>query len=149
MTKSVSGACFCGDVQYAIDLPTVFCAHCHCSMCRRPHGSAYVTWVGVPADQFRITHGAQKLRTFESSEHGRRQFCDTCGTQLFCYHIDSAGDYKIMDVTLASLADNIDRAPEAHYYYDSRADWTQVNDDLPKFGGETGSEPLATAAKAV
>ena len=35
-----------------------------------------------------------------------------------------------------------DRQPEAHYYYDSRAEWTQVNDDLPKLGGEDGMQPL-------
>ena len=36
----------------------------------------------------------------------------------------------------------IDRAPEAHYYYDSRAKWTEINDDLPKPGGPDGMQPL-------
>ncbi len=47
-----------------------------------------------------------------------------------------------MNVTLATLRDKIDREPEAHYFFDSRADWTVVDDDLPKFGGETGDQPL-------
>lgn len=49
---------------------------------------------------------------------------------------------EIVDITLASLHGKIDREPEGHYYYDSRADWPIVNDDLPKFGGEGGMEPL-------
>ena len=51
-------------------------------------------------------------------------------------------DEKYIDIALASLHGKIDREPEAHYFYDSRAQWTQVNDDLPKFGGETGGERL-------
>ncbi len=42
----------------------------------------------------------------------------------------------------ATLRDKIDREPEAHYFFDSRADWTVVNDDLPKLGGESGTDPL-------
>ena len=140
--NSVEGACFCGEVRFQIDLPTLFCGHCHCSMCRRPHGASYVTWAGVGPDHFRITQGADLLRTFTSSTQGRRQFCDTCGTQLFCWHETASGETKMIDVTLASLEAPIDRPPQGHYYYDSKAAWTTVNDDLPKFGGESGSEPL-------
>ena len=139
---TVSGRCFCGDVNYEIRMPTKFCGHCHCSMCRRPHGASFVTWVGVAPEQFEVTKGEDLLHEFASSEHGRRQFCGRCGTQLFCYHVEEDGSTKLMDVTLASLDGPIDREPAAHFYYDSRADWTRVEDDLPKLGGATGIEPL-------
>ena len=125
LTQSVSGACFCGAVTFEIDLPTLFCGHCHCSMCRRPHGAAYVTWVGVPPGQFRVTGGAEQLHTYESSSDGRRQFCSACGSQLFCWHEDANGEPKLMDITLASLQGEIDRRPEAHFFFDSRASWTE------------------------
>ncbi len=48
----------------------------------------------------------------------------------------------VIDIALAALHGKIDRDPEAHYYFDSRADWIVVNDDLPKLGGATGEEPL-------
>ena len=141
--NTVTGSCFCGVVAFEIDLPTVFCGHCHCSMCRRPHGSSFVTWTAVPMAQFRITQGEDRLQVYDSSEHGRRQFCGTCGSQMFCWHLQNdQATPEVINVTLASLQAPIDRAPEGHYYYDSRAEWTVVNDDLPKFGGETGSEPL-------
>ena len=111
-------------------------------MCRRPHGASFVTWVGVAPDQFEVIQGGEVLHEFSSSEHGRRQFCSRCGTQLFCYHVEEDGSTKLMDVTLASLDGPIDREPAAHFYYDSRADWTRVEDDLPKLGGGTGIEPL-------
>jgi len=142
-TTTVTGSCFCGAVAFEIDLPTLFCAHCHCSMCRRPHGASFVTWTAVPPAQFRVTAGQRRLRTFASSEHGRRQFCDTCGSQLFCWHVHDVGKAPDMiDVTLASLHGDIDRQPELHVYYDSRAAWTAVNDSLPKLGGVSGTQPL-------
>lgn len=112
-------------------------------MCRRPHGASYVTWTGVPPAQFRITGGEDNLQTYHSSEHGRRQFCRICGAQMFCWH--EASDEprpQMIDVALAALHGDIDRPPEAHFYYDSRASWTRVNDDLPKLGGDSGTQPL-------
>ena len=140
----VTGGCFCGAVGFEIELPTAFCIHCHCSMCRRPHGASFVTWTAVPPTQLLITAGQGHLKTFESSEHGRRQFCDLCGSQLFCWHTtDKGNEPEVIDVTLASLHGPIDRAPSAHVYYDSRADWTVVHDALPKLGGPTGLQPLS------
>ena len=138
------GSCFCGAIGFEIDLPTLFCAHCHCSMCRRPHGAGFVTWTAVPPSQFRITRGAEQLRTFASSTLGRRQFCDTCGSQMFCWHEHEDGTPpEMIDVTLASLHADIDRRPEMHVFFDSKAGWTEVSDDLPKLGGPSGTEPLA------
>ena len=140
---TVRGSCFCGAVTYEIDLPTLFCGHCHCSMCRRPHGAGFVTWTAVPPERFRVTAGAEALRTYESSALGRRQFCGTCGSQLFCWHEKEDGSSPDMiDVTVASLHGAIDREPEMHVFYDSRASWIVVNDELPKLGGKTGLEPL-------
>ena len=133
----VTGSCFCGAVKFEIELPTLFCGHCHCSMCRRPHGASFVTWTGVPPERFRITAGEQGIARFGSSEKGTRSFCRNCGSQMFCQT-----EPEVIDIALAALHGNIDRRPEAHYYYDSRADWTVVNDDLPKLGGKSGMEPL-------
>ena len=138
MTASiVTGSCFCGAVRFEIKLPTTFCGHCHCSMCRRPHGASFVTWTGVLLGRFAITAGEDHITTYQSSEHGRRSFCSICGSQMFCQT-----EPEVIDIALAALHGKIDRDPEAHYYYDSRAEWTHVNDDLPKLGGEDGMQPL-------
>jgi hypothetical protein len=43
------GRCLCGNVRYEVDGPFAAVVNCHCSMCRKHHGSAYVTWAVVPA----------------------------------------------------------------------------------------------------
>jgi len=136
---TVSGSCLCGAVRFSIRPPTLFCGHCHCSMCRRSHGAGYVTWFGVARGQFSMDSGETELVRFRSSEHGTRSFCGRCGSSLFCeltHHPD------VVDVVLASMRAPIDRGPQCHFYFDDRVDWVAVNDGLPRLGGPTGREPL-------
>lgn len=145
--EEVGGSCLCGQVRFRVRLPTLFCAHCHCSMCRRSHGAGYVTWLGILRAHLSLDAGGETLERFSSSDHGTRSFCRSCGSSLF---FESTQDPDRIDVVLANLHGPIDRAPQAHAYFDCRADWVAVGDDLPRLGGETGIEPLAdTAGRAI
>jgi hypothetical protein len=137
--EQVRGACLCGAVRLTVTMPTLFCGHCHCTMCRRNHGAAYVTWIAVPHAQVTIDAGAGELIRYQSSEHGSRSFCRRCGSSLLCV---SERHPEIVDIPLANLEGTIDRLPESHFYFDDRAAWTRVADDLPCFGGRSGLEPL-------
>ena len=135
----VHGACLCGAVKFTAELPSLFCGHCHCSMCRRNHGAAYVTWFAVNRSRFQIDEGADVLVRNASSDHGTRSFCGRCGSSLFC---ESSHQPDHVDIVLANMEGTIDRVPEMHFYWSDRADWTIVNDGLPRFGGPTGTEPI-------
>lgn len=137
--RTVEGACLCGALRFAVELPTLFCGHCHCSMCRRAHGAGYVTWLGVPYERFAIVAGRDRLVRYRSSEHGTRSFCGVCGSTLF---FESTTRPDGIDVVLANLQGEIDQAPAAHVHFSDRAPWVRVDDDLPRFGGESGLEPL-------
>ena len=137
--NTAKGSCFCGAVQFEVELPSLFCAHCHCSMCRRSHGAPFVTWFAVPRERFSMPR-ADTLVRFASSDHGTRSFCRTCGSTLFCESTHYPGH---VDIVLANMDDEIDRKPESHVYFDSRAAWVEVADGLPRTGGTTGVEPLA------
>ena len=39
----IRGSCLCGDVAFCVDGPLELRSHCHCSMCRKTHGSAFAT----------------------------------------------------------------------------------------------------------
>ena len=136
--RVVPGSCFCGAVRFSAQLPSLFCGHCHCSMCRRSHGAGYVTWFAVPRDQLLFESGEADLVRFRSSDHGTRSFCKRCGSSLFC---ESSHYPDIVDIVLANMHGPIDRQPECHVYFDDRADWVVVDDALPRLGGSTGREP--------
>ena len=83
MSNSIlKGHCLCKAVQYAVEGEPQWCAHCHCSMCRRNHGAGYVTWVQVPLPQPIFDGGEGQLVEFASSSHGSRSFCGRCGTTV-------------------------------------------------------------------
>jgi hypothetical protein len=136
--ETVGGGCLCGGVRFTITLPTLFCGHCHCTMCRRNHGAAYVTWFAIDRSRLSIDTGLDQLVRFPSSAHGSRSFCSRCGSSLFCI---STHHPDVVDIPLASMDAPIDRLPESHIYFDDRAAWTIVGDDLPRLGGVSGLEP--------
>jgi len=138
-SENVSGRCLCGAVRFTVRLPSLFCAHCHCSMCRRNHGAGFVTWFAVPRARLSVERGAADLVRHQSSEHGSRSFCARCGSSLFC---DNTSYPDRVDIALGSMDGPIDRQPQVHTYFDSRAPWVTVADDLPRLGGKTGFEPL-------
>jgi hypothetical protein len=137
--QPVFGACLCGSVRFRINLPTLFCGHCHCTMCQRNHGAAYVTWFGVPWTQTKVIEGEDLLTRYSSSPHGTRSFCSACGTSLFC---ESEHHPDHVDIPLANMEGEIDKAPEMHFFFDSHVGWVPLDDKLPRLGGETGVEPL-------
>jgi hypothetical protein len=142
--ESVTGSCFCGTVRFTVGLPTLFCGHCHCSMCRRSHGAGYVTWLSVPRERFSVDAGSEALVRFRSSDHGTRSFCKVCGSSLLC---ESTRHPDQIDVVLANLHGPIDREPQAHIYFDDRVSWVHVEDGLPRLGGASGVEPRAGAGE--
>jgi hypothetical protein len=41
------------------------------------------------------------------------------------------------------MQDSIDRQPDVHIYFDDRASWVVVNDDLPRLGGSSVTNLVA------
>ncbi len=49
----LTGSCLCGNVAYEVNADPGPIVHCHCSTCRKTHGSAFSTVTNVPRDRFR------------------------------------------------------------------------------------------------
>lgn len=121
--KNARGSCLCGQVTFEFDFPSLWCAHCYCSMCRKAHGAAFVTWVGVAETQFRVMNGAAHIARFDSSEGATREFCDCCGASLFFRSKKWPGEVHI---ALACLDTPADREPEANVFTDNKASWVEL-----------------------
>jgi hypothetical protein len=140
--SSVEGACLCRSVRFRVQLPSLFCAHCHCGMCRQNHGAGFVTWFTVPRDQLEVVEGSDVLTRYASSHHARRIFCSQCGSSLF---FESEKRPEQVDIPLSNIEGEIDRRPEFHVHFDDRAPWVRIEDELPRLGGPTGIAPLDDA----
>ena len=131
--SAMAGRCLCGGIRFEAEPPSLFVAHCHCRYCREAHGAAFVTWVGVADDRFRVIAGSDLLRWYESSTQSRRGFCARCGTTLFFASALCPGE---IHVTRASFTTAVDREPQLHCFYDQRAGWATAGDDLPRYSSD-------------
>lgn len=129
----ITGGCLCGAIRFEAKDPPLFSCHCHCEWCRRAHGAAFVSWLGLKGESFAIASGADAVRWYASSEKSRRGFCATCGTTLFYESTLAPGE---MHVALACVDQASAHPPKAHVFWDSHVAWNAVADELPKVDRE-------------
>ena len=125
----VRGSCLCRGVSWEITAPLGQMSHCHCSRCRREHGSAFATYVGTRADGFRFTSGRELVASYQSAPGGTRVFCSVCGSVV-------PGGFGSDQVFLAAgcLDDDPSCRPGAHIFVASKAPWYEIPDDgLPRY----------------
>lgn len=125
----MQGACLCGAVRFTVPEPSLWAAHCHCTMCQRAHGAGFVTWLGTRAASSVIEDSEQQLRWHASSAEAERGFCGRCGSSLFFRSSRWPGE---LHVSYANLSTAADRAPQSHVNFDSHQPWMPVDDTLPK-----------------
>lgn len=128
---NATGHCLCGAVGFSLDWPSKWVAHCHCTQCRRAHGAAFVTWIGMAEDRVRIDDARSQLRWFASSPGAERGFCARCGSSLFFRSARWPGELHLAHGNLDGEAD---RAPMAHVFWDTHVDWASIDtaDALPR-----------------
>ena len=133
--KPISGSCLCGENQFEISQPAVETHHCHCSICRRLQGAAFVTLSIFPKSGFRWAKEG-RLDTYHSSETVHRNRCKNCGSPLTIY-LDAFTD--LVAVPRANLAVDADPGhPEKtlrHAFWPDRVPWVEIHDTLPKAQG--------------
>jgi hypothetical protein len=122
------GVCLCGGVRYSLDGPFNMMIHCHCSMCRKHHGSAFATFVAAPLMGFRWASGKDRIGHYKSSEQGSRFFCMACGsvTPVLAEHMDLA------ICPAGNLQGEINLRPQYHVFVGSKAPWYTITDNLPQ-----------------
>jgi len=141
------GRCLCGALNYELDGPFSAMMHCHCSMCRKQHGTGFATFVMAPVAGFRWVSGEDRLLRYQSSPKGMRSFCTVCG---------SAGpavmpEFGIAVAPAASLEGDLGIKPQSHLFVGSKAPWDAITDALPQnkayppgFDGEGVDRPTVT-----
>jgi len=139
----MKGACLCGTLRYEVDGPFSVVMSCHCSMCRKHHGSPFATFAAAPLEGFRWLAGEGSVGAVQSSQNGKRYFCRVCG---------SVAPLLMRDWNMAVVfPGNLEGAPdvrvEAHIFVGSKAPWHSIEDDLPQYAEYPPSFAGASAVR--
>lgn len=124
----VSGHCVCGAVSWSYDEPFTTMLHCHCSVCRKHHGTLFATTVVGPLESFHWRSGTEKIGTWMSSPRERRSFCAACGSKVPRVDHDS----KRVFMPAGALEGELGIRPQLHLFVASRPAWHQLTDALPR-----------------
>lgn len=124
-----TGGCRCGRLRYAVTGELGFTFSCHCSFCRRIHGSAFTTVAIVPRAAFRWAEGSGEPAAFVTPLGSVRRFCGRCASPV----CNQPREPELLCLVVASLDDERDIAPCAHMNTESKAPWFEIADGLPQF----------------
>ncbi|WP_117193356.1 GFA family protein [Rhizobium terrae] len=128
--KRLSGKCFCGAVEYAVEDAFVYAAICHCSNCRRTTGSAFKPFAGIPREKLALTKGADNLLIYGGPDN-HDAHCRACGSLLYSLVREAAW----VHVAMGTLVDAPAIRPTHHIFVGSKAPWYEITDDLPQYEG--------------
>lgn len=101
--------------------------HCHCSICRKIHGSLFATY--LEATELAITGGQDLVQIYKSSQGFHRCFCKQCGSVL---PEKATSEDDVFYVPAGLLDDDPGIRPEAHIFTESKSDAYTIHDNLPQ-----------------
>lgn len=124
------GSCLCGGIHYEIDGELGAVTWCHCTLCRKGNGTAFLIAVPVDANRFSFTQGADLVAEYESSPGVSRTFCRRCGSPLYGQRDSMPG---VLRLRPGSLDTPYDGSADQHIFTAYKADWFEIGDEAPQY----------------
>lgn len=137
----LSGGCLCGAVRYSIGALARETVTCHCRMCQKQSGSAFMGFLTVSRPALTVSGN---IRHYRSSSFATRGFCPICGSAL-TFEYDHEPD--LVGLTLGSLDDPEAVAPARHWGVESQLSWLVLADGLPQATTEDDPDFQAAIAR--
>lgn len=135
----LKGSCLCGEVTYLVEEPLEHFTHCHCSMCRKVHGTPFGSYVRSSGVTFKS--GEEHIGRYESSPGFSRCFCDKCGSVV----PESLDDEDFNFVPAGGLDSDVPAVAQSHIFVGSKAHWHTITDELPQsndYGSSAAPAPV-------
>jgi len=129
MQKIIKGSCHCGNVKIKISGPVYGFKHCHCTTCRKLHGTVYASNAIVSKKDFEMICGADGLHSYNTSPRKTIYFCKNCCSPIYSAMPENPQEIYIR---LGLLDDDPGVRAEYHWWVDQKAPWYEILDDLPQ-----------------
>ena len=124
------GSCLCGNVRYRVAGSLRPVVSCHCLQCRKTSGH-FVSATSAARDKVTIMG---EVRWYQSSDHARRGFCPTCGSNLFW---DGGG--QNLSIFAGTLDENPDLPFVGHIFCADKGSYYDIPSDHPQADGDDPS----------
>lgn len=127
----LSGGCLCGAVSFQGDCDIKAMGNCHCTDCRTVTGAAYATLVIVPESDVKVTGELREYsHTSDAGSTMTKQFCGTCGSQMFSKNSSREG---MIAIRAGAVDQKAVVQPAFNVYCSSAMPSTPMNPDIPAF----------------
>lgn len=128
----IEGRCLCGGVRFTVERFVGPFELCHCPRCRKASGSAFVSGVGVRAEDFRWVAGRELVRTWQAPVREAPPpygvaFCERCGSPA----PNPPEDGGWFEIPAGLLETDPGVGPDRHIYVECKSEWFEIADGLP------------------
>lgn len=133
MRLPFTGGCACGAIRYECSAEPIMMGKCHCRDCQHISGGAFVPFVIVLSEAFRLTRGNLQYHFTESLKGGKhkRGFCADCGSRLTGAESDTPS--PIVGLVAGSLDDPSWFRPQMDIFTSDAQPWDQMDPEIPKY----------------
>lgn len=121
------GRCLCGAVTWDVGGDFPFLTHCHCSRCRKAHGTAFSSAIAVAEADFHL-HGKEDVASWQSPEGSLRNFCKHCGSA-----VPGLPWQGLVFVPVGNFEVDPAMPSGFHIFVGSKAPWYDITDNLPRY----------------
>ncbi|MGB5765647.1 MAG: GFA family protein [Arenicellales bacterium] len=128
--RSYFGSCLCEKVRFEITGKIHDIIYCHCSQCRKAQGSAFAANGNVAAEHFLFLSGEHELTGYQSTSKRVKYFCRHCGSPVYSKNSDFP---DFIRVRIGSIESDIKERPIAHTFTASKANWEDIEGELPQY----------------
>ena len=131
MNNTYTGGCFCGAARYEITADLVAMNDCQCRQCQKDSGTGHGSYLSFVAPDAKLTG---EMKCFEivgdAGMVKSRNFCPTCGTQLYISFPAMPG---VLAVRAGTLDDPGMYKPQFATWTKSAQPWDHLDPALTRF----------------
>jgi len=125
---SITGECFCGEVQYQYGGTLRDARSCHCSRCRKAFSAQASAYALIDVSEFEWLSGNNLLTSYVGKHGFGLQFCSKCGSTI-CGVFNGI----VHGVTLGCINGDPEVELGRHIYVGSKASWEKIADGIPQY----------------
>jgi hypothetical protein len=129
---TLPGSCSCGEVKYRLHGPPMFVHCCHCTLCQRQTGSAFVVNALIETARVEILAGAPAAISMPT-ESGRAHDIHRCPTCQIALWSDYGRRGVLRFVRVTTLDEPAALPPDVHIYVRSKLPWVRLPEGARAF----------------